>query len=92
MVYFLFVLMTLFGALPSIFMKMYFKSEEDNDIKKSVYYVIMIVVALILFAILAGFNLSVNLVNCIFACIFAILSYLSTSFNIKAVENTDVVK
>lgn len=91
MIYLLFPLNALGTALSNSFIKIYRKSIDDTNTKDNFYYILMIVVALLFFGSLSGFNLSVTPITLAFAFVYALISYLSVTFNMRALEHAELI-
>ena len=91
MIYLLLIINAFISESPNIFIKLLQDRIQNDGIRKSVYYTVTIVVALTYYAIISGFNLKINLITIAFSAILAADSYFSMHFQLKAVENTDLV-
>lgn len=91
MIYLLFPLNALGAALANSFIKIYRQRIDNTHIKDNLYYILMIIVALLFFGALSGFNLAVSPITLIYAFLYALIAYLSVTFNMRALEKAELV-
>lgn len=89
--YLLFTISALSAALSTVFIKLYRKRIDNTEVKDNLYYFSMIFVALLFFGISSGFNLIPNLATLIFAAIYAVIVYISSTLNMNAIEHAELV-
>ena len=89
--YLLFTISALSAALSSAFIKLYRKRIDDTEVKDNLYYISMILVALLFFGISSGFRLVPNLPTLIFAVVYALIVYISSTLNMNAIEYAELV-
>ena len=91
MTFLLFSICAVCAALSSAFLKLYRRRIDDPEVKDNLYYIFMIGVALTFFGITSKFDLRVNWLTLLFAAIYAVIVYVSATFNMNAIEHADLV-
>lgn len=91
MVYFLLLVRTVIGSYSNVLVKVHQRKIKDKKIRDAVYYIIMVIVAMLYFAVLSGFQLGLNGITALYAFLYAAVCYSSITFNLRAMEHTDVV-
>ena len=79
------------AALSNAFIKLYRRRINDPEVKDNLYYIFMIGVALAFFGITTKFDLRVNWLTLLFAAIYAVIVYISATFNMNAIEHAELV-
>lgn len=91
MIYTLLLISAASSALSNSLIKLYRRRIDDQNVKDSLYYTLMIAVALVFFSILSGFDLRVNLVTLLFASVYALVAYVSVTINMRAIEKAELL-
>ena len=89
--YLLFSVCAVSAALSNAFIKLYRRRIDDAEVKDNLYYIFMIGIALAFFGITTKFDLRVNWLTLIFAAIYAVIVYISATFNMNAIEHAELV-
>lgn len=79
------------AAGSNVFIKLYQKKVDDKSVGDCVYFIIMIIVACLYFAFLAGFDLRLNLITALCSLVLAVISFLVNFFLLKAYKYTDMI-
>lgn len=91
MIYTLLLISAASTALSNSLIKLYRRRIDDENVKDSLYYILMIAVALVFFGILSGFDLRVNLLTLLFASAYALVAYTTVTLNMRAIEKAELL-
>ncbi|MBQ8551370.1 MAG: hypothetical protein IJ428_00995 [Clostridia bacterium] len=91
MIYLLFGVGAVCTAVSNSFIKLYRRRIADERVKDNLYYILMIIVALIFFGFLSGFDLRVNIKTLLFSTVYALVAYTTVTLNMRAIEHADLV-
>lgn len=91
MIYTLLLISAASSAVSNSLIKLYRRRIDDERVKDSFYYILMIAVALPFFGILSGFDLRVNLITLLFSSAYALVAYITVTLNMHAIEKAELL-
>lgn len=91
MVWLVLILVAAFGAGEKAFVKAFQKNVEDEKLRDSSFFILTIIVACTLFAILSGFDLRLNMITALFSLSLAFFAFAISIVILRAYAYTDMV-